>query len=522
MADYDAIVVGAGHNGLVCALYLAHAGMRVAVLERSETIGGAVRSGEVTLPGFQHDLFATNVGLFVASPVYQDYRKEFDDAGLRFLTNGYPFASSYRNGRIARVYVSQEAMERELAAFSSDDLKGWQQALGLYKRTASAFLPLFYTALPSREMVGHLAGLLKRPRDALRLLRILSQSTRQFIDQYFRSPEIKGLVAPWAFHVDCSPDVAAGAPFAYVPTFAAHLRGAFIAEHGAGRIVETLRTLIEAKGGHVITACEVTKIIVAQGRAVGIKTARGEEITASRAVIASVTPRNLFGRLVQEDELPARFVRRVRGYRYAPGTFVLHLALNERLAWRSGEDLAEFNYVHIGAEVDDIQATYSQCIAGTLPGRPMLVVSQTTQIDPSRAPPGYHVARIHARAVPYRIIDDSLGEISEREWDTVKERFADRLLDQLSEHAPNVRNALLARHAVSPLDIERDNPNLVGGDCVSGSHHFGQNYFFRPFPGWSRYATPIRNLHMIGASTWPGGGVNAGSGYLLAQQLLGH
>lgn len=522
MADYDAIVVGAGHNGLVCALYLARAGMRVAVVERSKTIGGAVRSGEVTLPGFQHDLFATNVGLFVVSPIYRDFRKELDDAGLRFLTNGYPFASSYGNGRIARVYVNQEAMERELAAFSSGDLEGWQRALGLYKRTASAFLPLFYTALPSGKMLGHLAGLLNHPKDAFRLLRILSQSTRQFVDEYFRSPEIKGLVAPWAFHVDCAPDVSAGAPFAYVPTFAAHLRGAFIAEHGAGRIVETLRALIEARGSHVITACEATKIIVTQGRAVGIETSRGEEITASRAVIASVTPRNLFGRLVPEHELPARFVRHVRGYRYAPGTFVLHLALNQRLAWRAGEDLSEFNYVHLGAEVDEIQATYSQCIAGVLPARPMLVVSQTTQIDPSRAPPGYHVARIHARAVPYHILDDSLGKITERDWDSAKERFADRLLDQLAEHAPNIRSTLLARHAISPLDIERDNPNLVGGDCVSGSHHFRQNYFFRPFPGWSRYATPIRSLYMIGASTWPGGGVNAGSGYLLAQQLLGH
>ena len=438
----------------------------------------------------------------------------------RACTNGYPFASSYRNGHTARVYTDPGAMEREVAGHSSADLAGWQEALGLYKRTAPAFLPLFHTTLPSVDMVRHLSHLLRRPRDAMRLVRILSQSTRQFVDDYFRTPEVKGLVAPWAFHVDCAPDVAAGAPFAYVPTFAAHLRGAFVAEGGAGRIVETLRTLIEAKGGHVITDCEVTAILTSQGRAVGIKTTRGEDITASRAVVASVTPRNLFGRLIPERDLPKRFIRRARGFRYAPGTFVLHLALNQKLDWRTGDDLAEFNYVHLGAEVDDIQTTYAQCMAGVLPSRPLLVVSQTTQIDPSRAPLGYHVARVHARAVPYRILDNSLGQIAERDWDVVKERFADRLLDQLAEHAPNVRTSLLARHAVSPLDLERDNPNLVGGDCVSGSHHLGQNYLFRPFPGWSRYATPIRLLYMIGASTWPGGGVNAGSGYLLAKQLL--
>jgi phytoene dehydrogenase-like protein len=499
MADYDAIVVGAGHNGLVCALYLAHAGMRVAVLERGKTVGGAVRNGEVTLPGFNHDLFATNVGLFVVSPIYRDFRQEFDQAGLRFLTNGYPFASSYANGRVARVYLDPAAMERELAAFSVDDLRGWQKALGLYKRTAASFLPLFYTAVPSIEMARHVTRLLKQPKDAGRLLRILSQSPRQFVDDYFHSPEIKDLVAPWAFH---------------------DLRGAFIAERGAGRIADVLRALIESKGGSVFTDSEVTRIVVRRQRAVAVHTARGDEITASGAIIASITPRNLFGQLVPEAEFSARFMRRVKRYRYAPSTFVVHLALNQKLAWRTGEDMSEFNYVHLGAEVDQMQTTYMQCVAGALPSRPLLVISQTTQIDPSRAPAGYHIARIHARAVPYQILSDSCSEISEKEWDDVKEAFADRLIGQLAEDAPNVRSAMIARHAVSPLDLERDNPNLVNGDCVSGSHHLDQNYFFRPFPGWSRYRTPIDHLYMIGASTWPGGGVNAGSGFLLAQQLV--
>jgi phytoene dehydrogenase-like protein len=150
----------------------------------------------------------------------------------------------------------------------------------------------------------------------------------------------------------------------------------------------------------------------------------------------------------------------------------------------------------------------------------MLVVSQTTQIDPSRAPAGKHVARIHARAFPAMIAGDAAGQIAERDWDAVKDRVADRLVDLLAEHAPNLKDVLLARHVVSPLDLERGNPNLIGGDCNGGSHHLDQHYFFRPLLGWSRYRTPIRQLYMVGASTWPGGGVNAASGYLLAKQLL--
>jgi phytoene dehydrogenase-like protein len=150
----------------------------------------------------------------------------------------------------------------------------------------------------------------------------------------------------------------------------------------------------------------------------------------------------------------------------------------------------------------------------------MLIVSQTTQVDPSRAPAGQHVARVHSRAFPSEILGDAAGKIGDRDWASAKEAVADRLIDILAEHAPNVRDAVLARHVVSPADLERSNPNLVGGDCNGGSHHLDQNYLFRPAFGWTRYRTPIPQLYMIGAATWPGSGVNGSSGYLLAQQLL--
>jgi phytoene dehydrogenase-like protein len=130
------------------------------------------------------------------------------------------------------------------------------------------------------------------------------------------------------------------------------------------------------------------------------------------------------------------------------------------------------------------------------------------------------VARIHARAFPARIAGDSAGKIKQAEWDGAKDYVADRLIDLLREHAPNAREVLLAHHSVSPLDLERGNANLVGGDCNGGSHHLDQHYFRRPVPGWSRYRTPIRRLYMIGSSTWPGGGITASSGYLLARELL--
>jgi phytoene dehydrogenase-like protein len=155
-----------------------------------------------------------------------------------------------------------------------------------------------------------------------------------------------------------------------------------------------------------------------------------------------------------------------------------------------------------------------------LPSRPMMVVGQPSYADPSRAPGGQAVIRLQVRAVPAAIGGDAGGTIRGRDWASVKEAFADRVIAQLVEHAPGAQREILARCVVSPDDFERENPNLIGGDCVSGSHHLDQNYFSRPFRGWTRYRTPIERLFMIGASTWPGGGVNAASGFLVAENLL--
>jgi len=196
------------------------------------------------------------------------------------------------------------------------------------------------------------------------------------------------------------------------------------------------------------------------------------------------------------------------------------MALSRPLQWNAGDQITSFNTVHVGAYVDDLGTSYQQAERGYLPARPLLIINQLSATDPSRAPNGRCVARIHARPFPAYIVGDAAGRIEVRDWDAAKEAIADRLIDHLAEYAPNVRTDLLARHVRSPLDLERDNPNWVGGDCGSGSNHLDQNYFLRPFPGWSRYEMPIKGLYMIGSSTWPSSGTHGMSGYLLARRLL--
>jgi phytoene dehydrogenase-like protein len=370
-------------------------------------------------------------------------------------------------------------------------------------------------------MVRQAGRLLASPVDGARTLRIATESSRRFLDRSFASAEMKALLAPWALHSDFGPDVRGGAVVPFVFAFGSQQQGLWIAEGGAGRVSETMRSLIEARGGTVLTGAQVRRIVVREGTAVAVETAAGESYSASRAVIGNLSPHAMFGSLVADEHLPARFRTRVQKFRYGIGTFIVYLALARPLQWRAGDHIASFNTVHVNGEVDAMAAAYAQWSEGHIPSRPLLIVNQPSATDPTRAPAGQCVVRIHSRPFPAQIAGDAAGAITARGWDEAREAVADRLIDQLAEVAPNVREDLMGRHVRSPLDLQRDNPNWVGGDCGSGSNHLDQAYFLRPFPGWSRYRMPIHRLYMVGSSTWPSGGTHGMSGYLLARQLGG-
>jgi phytoene dehydrogenase-like protein len=520
MADFDAIVIGAGHNGLTCACYLARAGWRVAVLEGADQVGGGLRSDATTLPGFIHDNYATNLGLFAASPAYRELKSDLDALGVRFLSCEKPYVNLHR-GKAIKVVTDVDRTVAGFSSVSADDAREWMNLVELYKRISPFVQPFFYTEMPSllafRRAVEMLIG--SHPIDALRFMKLLGQSTLGFSEQFFKSSEIASVFQAWGYHLDFPPDKPGGALFAFISAMSAQVYGMQVAEGGAGKVSDGLRIVIERAGGVVLTRAEVSQIIVRRLRAVGVRTHNGNELTAKRAIIANVTTRNLFGKLIEPSEVPHKFLRRARRFRYGPGTFVVHLALNRVPNWRLGSDLNQFGYIHLNVGQADIQGTYLSSLERKLPARPLLIVSQTTNIDPSRAPAGKHVMRVHVRTVPGQFSGDAAGKIEARDWTAAKEPFAERLLDLVEEAAPDLRECIIAKAAQTPQEIERDNPNFVGGDCVSGSHHLAQNFLFRPFLGWSNYKTPITGLYMIGASTWPGGGVNGGSGYMLARKL---
>ena len=277
MADYDAIIVGAGHNGLVCALYLMRAGWRVAVLEATDEIGGGVRSGEVTLPGFCHDRYATNFGAFAASPVYRDLQPDFDSRGVKFLHSERPYAALDAH-RPLRIYTDGERTQAEFAALGNAEVEGWQQLKAFYQRVAPNLFPLFYTELPSVSMWPRAADLLRGGvGDAVRLGRLLFQSSGEFAATFFKSAAARGLLEAWGYHLDFAPDIAGGAVFAFVAALSSHFNGMPLVEGGAGRITVVLGAMLESGGAKVITKADVSQIIVRSGAAVAVRTRDGEE-----------------------------------------------------------------------------------------------------------------------------------------------------------------------------------------------------------------------------------------------------
>jgi phytoene dehydrogenase-like protein len=236
-------------------------------------------------------------------------------------------------------------------------------------------------------------------------------------------------------------------------------------------------------------------------------------------VIAGVTPTALAGRLLANGTGNASYDKGAAKFRYGPGTMMVHLAVSDLPDWSAGEELKRFAYVHLAPDLDVMARAYSEALAGLLPAEPILVVGQPTAIDPSRAPEGQHVLWVQVRVLPAEIRGDAAGKIAARDWDGAKDAYADRAMDILESYAPGTKAKILGRHVECPTDLERRNPNLVGGDQVAGSHHLAQNFLFRPVPGWARYETPVKDLYLIGASTWPGAGAGAGSGYMLAKML---
>ena len=518
--SYDAVLIGAGHNTLACALQLAKKGWRVGVFEAAPVAGGAVKTGDYTLPGFRHDWAAMNLSLFAGSAFFRENAEELTKAGVEFVPVNKPFASAFPDGSWCGVSTDLAETTANIARHSAIDSETWGKLVSAFGAEAPHLFGLLGSPMQFRALAYFMFKTLraKGVGGTLDLARFLTQSPRDWLGQTFESPKVQAMLGAWGMHLDFAPDIAGGALFPYLEGMAGQAFGMALGKGGADTIIRALVSAITARGGHVECNAPVARIVHDGSRASGIVLADGRQISATRAVIAGVPPRAL-PRLTGAT-LPA-FDKAMTAFAHAPGTMMIHLALDSLPDWAAGDALKSYAYVHLAPSLDQMARTYAQARAGLLPDEPILVVGQPTAFDPSRAPDGKHVLWVQVRMTPGTIKGDARGEITATDWASAAEPMAARALAILDRYAPGTNAKILGRRIVTPLELEADNPNLVGGDQVCGSHHLAQNFLFRPMRGHADGSTPLKNLHLTGAAVWPGAGTGAGPGYLLAQRISG-
>jgi phytoene dehydrogenase-like protein len=520
---YDAIVVGAGHNGLAAAIHLAAKGWKVAVFERNATAGGAVQTREVTLPGFRHDLFAMNLSLFAGSPFVAAYGAPLARHGLAFAPAVDTFATAFPDGSWFGVSADLETTATRADALNAEDGRKWREMVAAFAGDAPHLFGVLGSAMPSFALAKVLfkAWRARGLNWLLDTLRLAISSPREFLDRNFHNDKIKAAVAAWGMHLDFPPDAAGGALFPYLEAMANQSFGMALGKGGADVMIRAMTGLLAELGGELRLGAEVARIEVAGGRANGVTLTDGRSFAANRTVIANVEPRLLFDRLLAAGSGQPDVDRRMRAFRHGPGTMMIHLAMDALPEWRAGAALQRFAYIHLAPDFATMAKAYGEALDGLAPAEPVIVVGQPTAIDPTRAPDGKHILWLQVRALPAEVKGDAAGKIAPGDWDVVKEAYADRVIAILERYAPGLGNRILGRAVLSPKDLERENPNLIGGDSIAGSHHLDQYFLFRPIAGWSRYRTPVRGLYMVGASTWPGAGLGAGSGFILGKILVG-
>jgi phytoene dehydrogenase-like protein len=518
----DVIVIGSGHNGLVAAAYLARAGMSVEVLERNPVAGGAVASDELTEPGFVHDTFSSWHPLFKLSAAYAELGPELEARGLEYCETPVETTANVRpNGSVTLAYRDAD---RTVAGFDSRDREAYLAEMDSFGETIPAVGALLGTELFSgsaAKLTWSLARSLGR-RGGLTFASDVVSSARAWFESRFAGREVSDLYAAWALHTGLSPD-AAGSGFQVLAIAGSlHAVGLPVVRGGAGNFVRAFERLIADHGGRVRTGVEVERVLVRGSSATGV-VAGGEELRAGRAVIANTTPTELYGRLLPAGAAPDQAMRQAMRFRYSPraGTQI-HVALTEHLRWRDSR-LDGVPIVHLSGGLGSVSLACAQSAAGFLPSEPTIVVGQPTVVDPSRAPERAGVMWIQLQQVPYAPRGDAAGEIDAgREgWtDELTDAFTERVLGALEPHVENWPQVRGKHVTLSPVELERRNQNLVRGDIYAGDCELGQSYVFRPLPAYGAHSTPVERLYQCGASTYPGPGLNAASGRIVALRII--
>jgi len=521
---YDAIVIGAGHNGLVTACYLARAGLRVLVLERRHVVGGACVTEE-TFPGFKVSTAAYVNSLFHTA-IVRDLK--LAAYGYEVLARDPSSFTPFPDGRSLTMGPDSDLTRREIAKFSARDAERYPQYEAMLERVAAVVEPTLTMAPPDlqKPRLGDLRTLLTLGRSFRRLgegvgeaVEILTGAARPILDRWFESEELKGTLATDAIiGAMASPSMPGTAYvlFHHVMGEAGGKRGVWAyVRGGMGGLTQALAAAARDLGAEVRCEAEVARIVVREGRAVGVALAGGEEYHAP-VVVSNADANVTFLRLLDRSELPEAFVADVERISYASASVKINVALTELPDFRAlpGTEPGPQHRgtIHICPDQDYIERAYDEAKYGRPSAQPVLECTIPSAVDPTVAPPGRHLMSMFVQYAPY--------ELRHGSWYDERDGFADRCFDLLNEYAPNFKRAVLDRQVLAPPDLERVF-NLTGGNIFQGAMTPGQLFAFRPVPGHARYRTPLGGLYLCGSAAHPGGGVMGIPGLNAAREILG-
>ncbi|MBS1879392.1 MAG: NAD(P)/FAD-dependent oxidoreductase [Actinobacteria bacterium] len=521
MSEFDAVVVGGGHNGLVAAAYLAREGQSVCVLERNQEVGGCVATEELTKPGYKHDVFSSWHPLFHLSQAFAELGEELGQHGLEYLnTDGWTTASVGADGATVLghrdpVKSAAELSDRDAATYLAE-----MERFGAQIDLVGGLMGDELHSLRAFRTIAKLGRRLGR-RDGYRFGADMVSSSRAWLESRFEGPEPAQLLAPWVLHTGLDPEAAGGGFLTLAIAATPHAVGMPVVKGGSVGFALAFRALIEAHGGTVRTGAEVEEIVIRGDRVAAVRV--GDEEIGARTVIANVTPTQLYGRLVGDVPALAEQAREAASYRYNRRSGMqIHIALSAPPKWRD-ERLGEVPIVHCSEGLDQVSLACAEASVGLLPRVPTVVVGQPTALDPSRVPEGAGLIWIQLQEVPRHPRGDAAGEIEvgDEGWtDALVDAYVERVLDRIRPHVEDLDGLRLQTVALPPPELERRNPNLVGGDIYSGDAALDQSYFWRPLPGAGSHATAVGGLYQCGASTYPGPGLNAASGRIVAKAAL--
>jgi len=520
--QYDAIVIGGGHNGLTCAAYLARAGRKVLVLERRHVLGGAAVTEEV-FPGFKFSVCS-----YVVSLLRPEIIRELDlpRHGMELLPLDGTMTPMPNGDYLWRVN-DHDKTRREIARHSRVDAEAYDEygkamvEMGRFAKPIMGMLPPDPTSLDPRGLL-ELLGMGKRFRDMrfhdkVNQVQLLTMSAVDFLDQWFETDVLKATMSASGIIGTFLGVRSPGTAYVLLHHYMGEIDGAFrswgLSRGGTGAVSNAIAAAAVEFGAEIRTNAPVAQILSKNGRATGVALANGDEIHA-RVVVSSVDPNLTFLQFMDERDLPTEFVDSVKRYKYRGSSGKVNLALDAlpNFTCLPGAGPHLRGAISISPSVDYMERAYDDAKYGKFSSRPYMDMVIPSLTDPSVAPPGKHVMSCFVQYAPYHLKD---GVWDDRQ----REAFGDAVIDTIAEYAPNIKDIILHRQVLTPLDIEREF-GLTEGNIFQGELTLEQLFFLRPVPGYAQYATPIDRLYMCGSATHPGGGIMGAPGRNAATRIL--